>query len=606
MLTPEYQKAVQELAKNREQFRAYESRTHFVALAGPGSGKTKCLTTKMARILHEDVEKPRGVACVTYSNECARELKSRIGNLGVKPSRRVFIGTVHSFCFQQIVRPFAHVADLKIADPIRVANDIQIQDCFGDAVKTILGNDEDPWSWELPCFNHRRLCLDRGSTEWDNDKVISDVIEEYESNLRAKGMIDFDDMVLLGLRLVENHDWVRKAINAKYPVLVVDEYQDLGLPLHRLVLSLCLSGTCYSTRLFAVGDPDQSIYGFTGARPDLLQELEKRKEVESETLKLNYRSRQNLISASEYALGIERGYKSNSDEVGVVDFHKCENGLIHQAKHIVEKIIPRLLKEKIASSLGEIAVLYCTRKEGDVIDEQASAANLDFIRVDGNAAYPKTPITRWLEECALWCSAIEDELPPILRTIISEYLSFNQTLRTESRRLEASQSLVSVLRKNRGHELRLDVWLSSIADECLKPHLSSDPSMSQELVGLEKLLEATRRDGKLADWTVARFAGQGGTPGHLNLMTLHSSKGLEFEVAILFGMDQGIIPSYKSTTPESKREPRRLFYVGLTRARREVHFTYSGWRSTPWGGRKNDGISEFVVELQVKLNEEYN
>jgi DNA helicase-2/ATP-dependent DNA helicase PcrA len=84
-------------------------------------------------------------------------------------------------------------------------------------------------------------------------------------------------------------------------------------------------------------------------------------------------------------------------------------------------------------------------------------------------------------------------------------------------------------------------------------------------------------------------------------MTLHSSKGLEFDVTVLFGMDQGIIPSYRERSDESKREPRRLFYVGVTRARHEVHITYSGWRATPWGARYDDGPSEFIVDLSNKL-----
>ncbi len=118
---------------------------------------------------------------------------------------------------------------------------------------------------------------------------------------------------------------------------------------------------------------------------------------------------------------------------------------------------------------------------------------------------------------------------------------------------------------------------------------------------LDKLFAASESTGKLEKWTVARFGGQGGTPGHLNLMTLHSSKGLEFDVVILFGMDQGIIPDHREKSAESKREPRRLFYVGLTRARHEVHMTFSGWRDTPWG-KKKDGVSEFVVELRRGIN----
>jgi DNA helicase-2/ATP-dependent DNA helicase PcrA len=108
---------------------------------------------------------------------------------------------------------------------------------------------------------------------------------------------------------------------------------------------------------------------------------------------------------------------------------------------------------------------------------------------------------------------------------------------------------------------------------------------------------------KLAGWSVVQFGGQGGSPNHLNLMTFHSAKGLEFDVVFMLGLDQGIIPSYNENTPSSKREPRRLFYVGLTRARYEVHMLYSGWRDSPYG-RKHDGPSEFLKEVRSSISSE--
>ncbi len=349
--------------------------------------------------MSEDIEDPRGVACMTYSSECARELKRRIAKLGILSSRRTFIGTVHSFCFQHIVRPFAHLGGLQIANPICVATSDQKKHCFGMAVANKLGNNVSPWDWELPCSTYRRLHLDRDAPDWLGDnKAAAHVIEEYERLLRSQGLIDFDDMMLLGLRLVEQHEWVRRALNSKFPVLVVDEYQDLGLPLHRLVMAMCFQENGPSTRLFAVGDSDQSIYGFTGAKPDLLRQLSKRPDVETATLKLNYRSRQSLISASEVALGVKRGYRAaQNEDFGLIDFHECKDGLTHQSQHIVRTLVPEILASGTASCLGEIAVLYRTKSEGDVIDEEASKTGMEFIRIDNNAVYPKTPLTRWLE-----------------------------------------------------------------------------------------------------------------------------------------------------------------------------------------------------------------
>ncbi len=603
MTVPPYKLAARQLVENDEQWAAYESSGNFVTLAGPGSGKTKVLTTKLARIVNEDVETPRGVACVTFSNECARELKHRLSILGIQQSRQVFVGTVHSFCFQKIVRPFAQLGGIGLRSPLRVATSIEQDRCFAKGLEKALSSDESPHAWRFTCAEYRRLYLDRDVKDWyGRNKAAARIIEEYEKQLRSLGLIDYDDMMLLGLRLIEKFEWVRRAIRAKFPVLVVDEYQDLGVPLHRLVLSLCFRDGESNARLFAVGDPDQSIYGFTGARPELLRELSQRADVESVTLQLNYRSRQKIISASEIALGEERGYRSANDDVGVIDFHYRKEGLREQARFICEDLVPEIIESGTAASKGEIAVLYRTKNEGDVIAEAAEAADLNFMRIDNNAAYQKTPLTRWLEDCALWCSFKGQAGAPSLRSLIADYLSFNQTIASERSRLNSIHQLVSCLRMLSGVDMPLQSWLRDLEDSCLRSHLSADPIIRQDTESLDDLLSASKPGGKLEAWTVARFGGQGGTPSHLNLMTLHSSKGLEFDVVILFGMDQGIIPSYKENSAESKREPRRLFYVGLTRARHEVHITFSGWRDTPWG-RKRDGVSEFVVELKKKLKE---
>jgi superfamily I DNA/RNA helicase len=289
--------------------------------------------------------------------------------------------------------------------------------------------------------------------------------------------------------------------------------------------------------------------------------------------------------------------------VGVIDFHHCNDGLGHQAQYIADTLIPHFLSEEIARSLGEIAVLYRTKSEGNVIADGITANDIEFIRIDGNAAYPKTPLTRWLEECAAWCTAVGKNEAPSLRAIIGEFLGFNRTLRSEADRIDATHKLVATLRNNMDGTVRLGTWISSLDTSCLRSHLTADPTMREELVALDRIIAATSEGKKLADWSASRFGGQGGSPNHLNLMTLHSSKGLEFDVVVLFGMDQGIIPSYREKSPDSKREPKRLFYVGITRARHEVHITYSGWRTTPWGARYNDGPSEFITELEDKLQD---
>ncbi|WP_247550564.1 ATP-dependent helicase [Bradyrhizobium sp. 138] len=294
-----YIKAANDLRDNEGQWHAYESKGHCVLLAGPGSGKTKTLTLKLARMLSEDVFEPRGVACITYNNECAGELERRLSQLGIEPSGRVFIGTVHSFSLTQIVLPYAKSAKLGLPDNFKVATTKQRAAALERAYYKVINGRDKPSDWDLPMAVHRRSVLDRESPEWEAKAQTARLIEEYEAQLRKANLIDFDDMPLLAVKALK-HEWLQRAILAKYPILAVDEYQDLGSALHRMVLGLCFK---VGIRLFAVGDADQSIYGFTGANPTMLKQLSERKDVETFQLRLNYRCGSSIVTASAYALG---------------------------------------------------------------------------------------------------------------------------------------------------------------------------------------------------------------------------------------------------------------------------------------------------------------
>lgn len=596
-----YLKAAMELKRNREQWRAYESKGHCVVLAGPGSGKTKVLTAKLARLIAEEVSPPRGVACLTFNAECVKELTGRLARLGIRPSRNVFVGTVHSFCLKAVVQPYGRLAGLDLPDPLRIAMPSDSERLFSQAKDQIVGLDERPEEWRRRCDRYRRTFLDRAAPEWrSKDSQCADMIEDYERRLRAAGFIDFDDMVLLGLRLIETHAWVRKVLTARYPALAVDEYQDLGLTLHRLVTSLCF-GTENNCRLFAVGDPDQSIYSFTGAEPELLRMLAEDRRVEKVHLRLNYRSRSNIVSASEVALGEKRGYEAASGDGGIIDFHKCKDGLSHQVRHACEQLIPTALASGVARNLGEIAILYRDKKQGDVAAEVVASAGLEFVRVDGNAPYRSSPMTTWLECCATWCAGGWRTGEPGLSDLLARWRFFNGAVASDRENLNRSRELVRFLFSRRDTDESLGSWLKSFYDSCLKAAFERVPLLGDEAEKVKSILSLCEPGKKLAGWSVVQFGGQGGTPDHLNLMTLHSAKGLEFDVVFMIGLEQGQLPFYNENTPALKREPRRLFYVGLTRARSEVHMLYSGWYEA-YGRRYTNGPSEFLEEVQRSVS----
>jgi DNA helicase-2/ATP-dependent DNA helicase PcrA len=147
-------------------------------------------------------------------------------------------------------------------------------------------------------------------------------------------------------------------------------------------------------------------------------------------------------------------------------------------------------------------------------------------------------------------------------------------------------------------------WLADFASACLKETLTREKTMAEEVDALRQLETAAQEGGKLEAMTVAGFGHQGGAPDHLNLITLHSAKGQEFDVVAMMGMDQGKMPSWDAKTSEQKREPRRLFYVGLTRARHEVHMTYSGFTVNKYGAKHENGPSEFLLEVASRIQED--
>lgn len=596
--TPAYRRAVEELRPNPGQWQAYNADRHCVVLAGPGSGKTKTLTVKIAKLLIETVREPRGLACITYNAECARELKTRLERIGILESDNVFIGTVHSFCFRKVVIPYAGLGGIQLPADLRIALPSEQEALFARAVALEISADEPPWRWRTLTEEYRRTHLNRETLEWQEDEQLAALVTRYEGLLRQGGMIDFDDMILIGLRLIESRRWVRRALRARFPVIVVDEYQDLGVPLHRIVESLCFRG---GSRLFAVGDPDQSIYGFTGARPELLRELANSPRVESVRLPFNYRSGPTIVRAAEIALGEARGYEGRGNPVGTVDFHERPLGLEDQANYICGELIPAVLARVEGLRLGDIAVLYLDKNDGDVIGGKATEHGFQTMRTDRGAPYPKTPLTRWLEDCAAWCAGGWRTGSPRLSSLLGTWASITKVRRSSDPRTHAQRvRLLRFLLAHRNPDLPLHGWLTAFREDCLDTVLDGDATLRDERDALASVVRASDAGGAMAYWTVAVFGGQGGSPDHLNLVTLHSAKGLEFRVVIMMGMEQGRIPRWNAGDI-TRREQRRLFYVGLSRAKDEAHMTYSGWTQNQYGRRFMNGPSEFLAEVRDQL-----
>lgn len=578
---------------NPEQLDAVSQDRDTVVLAGPGSGKTDTTVLKVARLLHRDVPAPRGVACITYGNDAVREFTVRFRDLGLHAGRRLFLGTVHSFCLNRILRPFAAVAgETGLANP-RVLSPSEQRGAMQTALDAARASDNPQYFDPTLTRIRRAIALNETLAPFDERHI--EVAHTYESMLIAEQCVDFEAMTLSALRIIESNPSVRELIVARYPWLAIDEYQDLGGPLHRIVLALQAAGT----RIFAVGDPDQCIFGFTGANPAYLNELVEHPDFRTIRLRFNYRSGARLIAAAEAPLETTRNYQPDPSRIdeGEIIFHEIGHGLTGQAKHVVHELVPQLIKQGVEPH--EIAILY--KGKGDLSDAlvaEAADAPQEYL-VEKDARFPTTPIVRWLQRCATRAlGGIDADRLAELITTYRHHLArsgrHDDELATRCRFFNALQHAEP--------DQAVHDWSASFDDALeLTALLAADGTVPDELDALRSLRHCPHDPVPLLD-----FAHGVQVHGRVVITTCHASKGRQFDVVILPGLQTSLFPfarwqggSYRAA-PVSLAEDRRLFYVGLTRARQQVHLVYSPQFTNKWGHDVR-GRSMFVDEVAARL-----
>lgn len=441
-----------------------------------------------------------------------------------------------------------------------------------------------------------------------SDPESSRAAEMYEERLKKTGHLDFTQMAKLATKMIQEKEYIRNTLEAKYPWLLIDEYQDLGKALHETVLTL---QELTKIKIFVVGDMDQSIYGFQGAYPDFLKEIQARQNFKSIQLKYNYRSNQDVISASLATLNSppplpDYTAKLRNNEQAEFTFITCKAEMAEQFQCVAEKVIPKLIQKGI--SHGEIAIITGSNDDASALAHKLRQNNIPCYVVRWNFDI-QSDVVQWLIECAQW--TVDKKLVSFEKifTYWNYLLEMHDDKRIFADEMQRRIDFLEVLIEARS-KLELNDWLAKIIGSLELGEVVRDSERyPDERENLEQMLKETT-SGTLKNFTVRKFIRVGHPENEVTVITRHSVKGLEFEAIVLLGMEEGRFPYY--TCEEGSREmaeAHRLCYVCVSRAKKVcvlLHsnkFTFHG-KYGPF--TKSFGPSRFWKTLHSKFGDKNN
>ncbi len=587
-----------------------------LVLAGPGSGKTRVLTHRAAYLIGEGGIRPFQVMAVTFTNKAATEMGLRIAALLGQQTHGLTLGTFHATC-ARILRVEAEHLPVDANYVIFDADD-QVK-----VVKQAIQDQNLDEKRYRPQNVHsaisaakNELCLPEDyPIQSYRDEVVARVYQQYQKTLMLSNALDFDDLLLWMAILLSENDSIREKYARRYEYILVDEFQDTNMAQYTLLKQLA----SYHQNLFVVGDSDQSIYRWRGADyRNVLRFEEDFPGAEVILLEQNYRSTQNILDTAMAIIdrNTNRKKKQLFTERGAGEKIIIREAYDEreQAAFVVEKIIQQIAQKK--ASPGEFAVMYRTNAQSRLIEEAFLSANLPYKLVGAQRFYGRREVK---------------DLIAYLRLVANpdDSFSLSRVINTPSRYIgtKTFSELVTIAGKNQitpGEQLlrlaqeestdldsfstaagkRLAAFGRMLSRWC-KTHETLPPGevLDQIIddVGYRTYLEDGSEDG-FERWEnvveLRRLAAEYQTVGLLKfledvalvsdqdtldpsqevptLLTLHAAKGLEFKQVMIIGVNEGILPHQRSfDDPEAMEEERRLFYVGVTRAKDRLYLFHS-------------------------------
>lgn len=569
---------------NKEQQEAVWSVSPRIAvMAGPGTGKTKTLVSRIGYLLQNRRIKPSEITAVTFTNQAAREIRARLENQfgGKGGAGKLQIGTFHALCYERLKKSETLEAGLTLADEDMVLELVkEIREEMGlkespgilrQAIskrKTGLSEEADGRSALAGNFKKEYSILpnEKEKKEKENQDVIQQVLACYQERMAAWKLLDFDDLLLLALEQAE-------AEESRFPYLLIDEFQDISPLQYRLVQAWSKG----SREIFIIGDPDQAIYGFRGADSESFQQFCMEEKAEIIHLKKNYRSRPEILTASQAVL------KKRGQPLEPVMKTGLPVRLICAANEMGEAIVAAKEINRLVGgidmldaqegagghgcfsprSFSDIAILYRTHRQAEILETCLKKEGIPYI-VAGREEFLK-------EDCIRgslgFFRSLAGSQSHIWKAVC---IRIFPVLGQDSNWENATERYIKFLCKSEKPQHILQTWIQDMG-------LQENPSM-EKLVAMavfyktmEEMLTALSfgRESDLKRCGQKRYHSDAVT-----LMTIHGSKGLEFPVVFLHGARAGMIPlEYGETDLE---EERRLLYVAMTRAKEELIITSYG------------------------------
>jgi DNA helicase-2/ATP-dependent DNA helicase PcrA len=616
-------------------------------MAGAGSGKTRVLTHRISYLIDEKGVNPWNILAITFTNKAASEMKERVAKLVEVGGQDVWVSTFHSMCVRILRREIDRIGydrSFTIADPgeqltlmkrILKRQNIDPKKYNPRAILAEISNAK----------NELKNAADYRAEAGDYwGKLVADCYDAYQRELRVAETVDFDDLIMLTVRLFEEHNDVLQAYQAKWQYIHVDEYQDTNHAQYRLVQLLAdrFRNIC------VVGDADQSIYGWRGADMENILNFERDySDAKTVLLEQNYRSTKSILKAANDVIANNLNRKpkklwTDNTEGEKITLYRAGNE--HEETRFVVQKIKEILGNRPELSYGDFAVLYRTNAMSRVMEETLVKTNVPYRMVGGTGFYDRKEIKDVLAYLTLIANP-------------SDNLSFARIVNEPKRgiggttierlgmaaeemgwslyetALNAASTNLSSRAANKLEEFALMIQdfrkmaeylsITELTEEVLEksdylPTLRKDRTLESEarIENIEEFFSVTRQfdEEDQEDKSLIAFLTdlallspvdnlETEEAGEITLMTMHAAKGLEFPVVFIIGMEEGIFPLSRAEMDEEEmEEERRLAYVGITRAEQQLFLTHANMR-TLYGRTQMNHVSRFIEEIDESVIE---